>query len=49
MIALIRGAKEVTHNYYIEWINSIKAKKKAKLYIIIHNYLFFIFIKINLI
>jgi 26S proteasome regulatory subunit T5 len=32
MIALRRGAKEVTHNDYIEGINSVKAKKKAKLY-----------------
>ena len=32
MIALRRGGSEVTHNDYVEGINSVKAKKKAKLY-----------------
>ena len=32
MIALRRGAAEVTHNDYVEGINQVKAKKKGKLY-----------------
>ena len=32
MIALRRGASEVSHNDYVEGINQVKAKKKAKLY-----------------
>ena len=32
MIALRRGGAEVTHNDYVEGINQVKAKKKAKLY-----------------
>ena len=32
MIALRRGGSEVTHNDYVEGINQVKAKKKAKLY-----------------
>lgn len=32
MIALRRGAAEVTHEDYVEGINSVKSKKKAKLY-----------------
>ena len=32
MIALRRGGTEVTHNDYVEGINQVKAKKKAKLY-----------------
>ena len=32
MIALRRGATEVSHNDYCEGINQVKAKKKAKLY-----------------
>ena len=32
MIALRRGGTEVSHNDYVEGINQVKAKKKAKLY-----------------
>ena len=32
MIALRRGGSEVIHNDYVEGINQVKAKKKAKLY-----------------
>ena len=32
MIALRRGATEVSHNDYVEGINQVKAKKKKKLY-----------------
>ena len=32
MLALRRGGTEVTHEDYMEGINSVKAKKKAKLY-----------------
>ena len=32
MIALRRGGAEVTHADYVEGINQVKAKKKAKLY-----------------
>ncbi len=32
MIALRRGAAEVTHEDFVEGINTVKAKKKAKLY-----------------
>ena len=32
MIALRRGGNEVIHNDYVEGINQVKAKKKAKLY-----------------
>lgn len=32
MIALRRGASELTHEDFVEGVNSVKAKKKAKLY-----------------
>jgi 26S proteasome regulatory subunit T5 len=32
MIALRRGAAEVTHEDFIEGINTVKGKKKAKLF-----------------
>lgn len=32
MIALRRGAAEVTHEDFVEGVNTVKAKKKAKLY-----------------
>jgi 26S proteasome regulatory subunit T5 len=32
MIALRRNAREVNHEDFVEGINAVKAKKKAKLY-----------------
>jgi 26S proteasome regulatory subunit T5 len=32
MIALRRGGTEVTHEDFVEGVNSVKSKKKAKLY-----------------
>ena len=32
MIALRRGATEVKHEDFVEGVNSVKSKKKAKLY-----------------
>ena len=32
MIALRRGAAELSHEDYVEGVNCVKAKKKAKLY-----------------
>lgn len=32
MIALRRGAGEVNHEDFVEGINTVKSKKKAKLY-----------------
>ena len=32
MIALRRGAAELSHEYNVEGVNCVKAKKKAKLY-----------------
>ena len=32
MIALRRGAPEITHEDFVEGVNSVKSKKKAKLF-----------------